>query len=185
MSSQPQAKLESRVGFFKIKDGKAVCEFKVQKWQKDAYGDRHIVGKPTMEDVPVEQLGFVKELECFAVFVREAVSTATLLPMKAYFQQKLKVSIPNRKKKRYTYLMLEQNQIYLRNFASDSMLTGVKAGNVTSSVSLGSVDDEEVSVVRLGKPQKISRKTFETLKKEPTFVGLYRDESLKQELLEF
>jgi len=181
-------KTEAKFGRFKIKNGKVVLENKVQEYVLNEYtGRRKKVGQPTFkEDVPIEELGFVKSLDCFVVFVREAMSPQTLLMHKAYFRQNLKVTVRRLNENKFLYLIKndDSDKIFSRDFSAQSVIGGKASGNITSSVDLCGIDGKEFTLAKIGKPKRISKTTFEKLKKDRGYCGLYRDESLKQTLIE-
>jgi hypothetical protein len=172
----------SKAGVFKIKNGKAVLEAKVQKKEYDRVSRSWRVTEETKEDIDVKELGFKKEIKGFVVFMREAMSPQTLKMYKGYFKQDIRIAIPRRKKLKFSYLYVSTaqgnirgtNPLHIRHFAH----------NITTSLSMQDVEDNEITFEKLGKPKRISEATKRKLILQDDFLGLYKDEGLTKELIE-
>ena len=119
---------------------------------------------------PISEEGFVKVFEGFYVFMRYQINQVTLKPMKGFFKQGIKVSVPRRKELTYCYLSKQSNELYVRCFTGNQ---------VTAELDLK--DPEPMATVKLvGKAQRISRKTFAELMKDKAYLGLRSEDLAKR-----
>jgi len=162
-----------RAGTFVIHEGKACLRFKTEDLNEE------------WRYKSVTELGYLKEIHGFVIFQREAVSQQTLLTMKAWFKQDIRIAIPkNRKKLRHVYLKLSDvvgsdrglNSVFIRYF-------GVEP-SVTSTLDFDEMEDLEITCEKIRKPKRISQQTKQKLMREKNFLGLYRTEKLNQLLVE-
>jgi len=171
----------SKSGTFKIKNGKVVLETKVTKQEYDRVGFKWRVTEETMEDTDVSTLGYKKEVKGFVIFMREAMSPQSLKMYRGFFRQDVRIAIPRRKKLRYSYLFVSKaqgnirgtNPLHIRHFAH----------NVTTSLNMKDIEDNEITFEKIGKPKRISEATKNKLILENDFLGLYKDEALTKELI--
>ncbi|MCK4434230.1 hypothetical protein KAU92_01975 [Candidatus Bathyarchaeota archaeon] len=168
----------SKSGKFKLKGKKVIMACKVTTKEYDRVSRLWRITEQHHEDIPVEELGFQKEILGFVLFMREAVSTRTLLTMKAYFRQDVRIAIPkNRRTLTYSYLYVTPpsptrslNPLMIRHFAH----------NATTTLSMGDIEENEITFQRIGKPKRISEATKDNLMQKKEFLGLFRTEKLNQ-----
>lgn len=172
----------SKSGMFKLKGNEVVLDAKITKKEYDRVSRTWRVTQTQKADIPVEELGFVKEVTGNMIFIREAVSTKTLLPMKGYFVQKVRIAIPkNRRKLKYSYLFVTPpsptrslNPLIIRHFAH----------NATTTLSMGDIAENELIFKRVGNPKRISEAQKNKLMKQKDFLGLFRTEKLEKFIIE-
>ena len=168
----------SKSGKFKLKGKEVVLDTKITKKEYDRVSRLWRITDTQHAEIPVSELGFVKEVSGFMLFMREAVSTRTLLAMKGYFRQDVRIAIPkNRRTLTYSYLYVTPpsptrslNPLMIRHFAH----------NATTTLSMGDIEDNEITFQRIGKPKRISEATKDKLMLEKDFLGLFRTEKLNQ-----
>lgn len=172
----------SKSGMFKIKGNKVVLDAKITRKEYDRVSRTWRVTGTQRTDIPVEELGFVKEVEGFMIFLREAMSPQTLKMYRGYFRQDVLIRIPkNRRKLTYSYLYVTPlspprslNPLMIRHFAHGA----------TTSLSMGDIEANEIIFKRVGKPKRISEATKNKLMQQKDFLGLFRTEKFNQLLIE-
>lgn len=172
----------SKSGKFKLKGKEVVLDTKITKKEYDRVSRLWRITDTQHAEIPVSELGFVKEVKGFMIFMREAMSPQTLKMYKGFFKQEVRIAIPkNRRKLTYSYLYVTPpsptrslNPIMIRHFAHDA----------TTTLSMGDIEENEITFQRIGKPKRISEATKEKLMQQKDFLGLFRTEKLNQLYLE-
>ena len=134
----------------------------------------HKESKPySVERVPVEKLGFKKELTVELVFQREAVSTVTVQVVSAYFKQKIRIKIGSKRNLKHVYMMLikqpktslndERMLLVLRDFNANTCQTEQFGFRLARRLG--------ISVRKIGKPQRISKRSLLELQESDTYIG--------------
>jgi hypothetical protein len=172
----------SKSGMFKIKGNEVVLDAKIIKKEYDRVSRTWRVTQTQHADIPVSELGFVKEVSGFVVFIREAMSPQSLKMYRGYFRQDVRIAIPkNRRKLKYSYLYVTPlsssrslNPLMIRHFAH----------NATTTLSMGDIEANEITFQKIGKPKRITEATKNRLMRKKDFLGLFRTEKLTQFLIE-
>lgn len=132
------------------------------------------------EKVPLEDVGFTKTFKGFYLIRREAISTYSLLPMRAFFKQYFTLKIRRRRDLKHVYLKKEGISLYVRDFSKEGY--GVGRGNVTHGISLIDLKTREdlFNFQAIGKPKRIAQDKLEALKRDKGFIGIFTENERQQ-----